>query len=237
MPYSITIDTKEITKLTDAIRGLHRSAFPVAVRQTLNDLAFETKQKQLIPMANKTFTVRDSNFFKAFSKVDRAAGLNVGAMTADAGMLDKGAAQTFDEQEKGGDYTHEYVPNTQARSGGNNKAKINKANYRGNGKMIDRSLKTKNRSRKSQFTADAAMGFKLKKLINHNGTIFKVLKFSKDEYGIRIKLKPLYDAENNRKVSVKPTHFIEKTATKAAEKTERFYKRAANQQFKKYFRD
>ena len=107
MPYALNIDTKQITKLTENLRQLHKSAFPVAARQTLNDLAFDMKQKQIGPTAQTTFTVRNKAMFSRFSKVQKAQGLNVSGMVAQSGMIDKGPGKTFDKQEKGGSYEHE----------------------------------------------------------------------------------------------------------------------------------
>jgi hypothetical protein len=233
--YQLNIDTKEITKLTENLRQLHKSAFPVAVRQVLNDLSFDVKQMQLLPMANSTFTVRNKTLFSKYSKVTKAGGLNVSGMVAQAGMIDDGPGQTFDEQEKGGSYKHKDIPMTSARIGNSNKGKVSRTNYIDNGK-IDRSMSSRTRSKKSQAIADFAMGFKLKKLVNYNGTLFRVIRFKRTNSGLKIGLKQIYTEKDGQNVDVKPTFFIQKSALKSMEKTTRFYKRAANQRFKKYFK-
>jgi len=235
--YQLNVDTKEITRLTGVLRDLHRAAYPNAVRQTLNDLAFDVKQRQMPITAKQLFTVRNPNMFKVFSKVDKATGWDVGAMRAEAGMLDKGAGRTFDEQEEGGTYKHEDVPLTTARVGGNQKGKIQRSNYVNLGK-IDRSKKTRSRSAKSQFIADAYMSKKLGLLFKHNKTLFKTSAFNRLKKGdLKVKLRALYTSKTDQNVKVKATKFIEKTALQTINiKAEKFYKRAANQQFKKFFK-
>ncbi len=235
--YQLNIDTKEITRLTGVLRDLHKAAYPNTVRQTLNDLAFDVKQRQMPITAKQIFTVRNPNMFKVFSKVDKATGWDVGAMRAEAGMLNKGAGRTFDEQEEGGTYKHENVPLASARVGGNKKGKIQSSNYLKKG-LIDRSKKTRNRSARSQFIADAYMSKKLGLPFRHNKTIFRASSFSRLKKGdIRIKLRALYTSKTDQSVNVKATKFIEKTALQTINiKAEKFYKRAANQQFKKFFK-
>jgi len=235
--YKLTADLSGLNKLTEALKGLHRSAYPVAVRQTLNDLAFDTKQKQLITNSNVTFTIRNKNFIKNFSKVDKADGFDVNSMVASAGMIDKGAGKTFDLQEKGGSYSHENVPFNNARVGGSNRGKISKQFYF-NLPKIDRSKANRKRSKKSQFVADAFMSKKLKMLFWHGGTLFRTTQFKPNKGGVDMRLKAIYTSKKGQKVNVEATNFVEKSATKSVTiNAQRFYKRAVNRQFKKYFKD
>lgn len=234
--YQINIDTKEISKLTATLRDMHRSAYPVAVRQTLNDLAFDVKQKQLDATAKQLFTIRNPKMIKAFSKVVKATGFDAGSMVAEVGMLNKGAGKTFDKQEIGGSYEHENIPLVGARSGGNTKGKVKKVNWVNIGRL-DRSKANRNRSKKSQFVADAYMSKKLGLAFMFNKTLFKTISFKRAKGNLIIKTNALYASKKGQKVDVEGTKFVEKSAIKSITiNVERFYKRAVNQQFKKYFK-
>ena len=82
---SFDVNTDGAIQLTAKLEKLHRSAFPVAVRGTLNDAAFKTKS--LVPkVARSKFTTRQKSFFRAFSTVDKATGFDLRNMKATAGI-------------------------------------------------------------------------------------------------------------------------------------------------------
>ena len=75
----LDVKTDASIQLTAKLEKLHRSAFPSAVRNTLNDVAFETKS--LIPKkAEGKFTIRQKNLFKRMSLVNKATGWNINNM-------------------------------------------------------------------------------------------------------------------------------------------------------------
>lgn len=76
-------------QLTARLERLNRSAFPVAVRSTLNDMAFEAK-KNIPNQANQKFTIRQENLFKRFSGVKKATGYDLNNMKASVGLIDNG---------------------------------------------------------------------------------------------------------------------------------------------------
>lgn len=241
MPYQINIDTHEITKLTEALRGLHRSSFPNAVRTTLNDLAFDTKQNQLLSQAKNTFIVRAPTMFKKFSSVNKATGWEVGSMDAEAGMLNKDAGKTFNKQEDGGTYGHSYIKFTQTRGTGKGKNKrtrrIPKRDYIDNLDVLDITRTKTIRTRKSRFVADAFMAIKLNKLVLFNRIIMRVNSIKKTNEGkVKINTDPLYTFEKKQPVRVKSVKFVEKSAMKSIKKADRFYMRAVNHEFKKHFK-
>ncbi len=67
------INTDASVMLVNKLEQLHRSAFPLAVRGTLNAAAFDVKMKTLDESATQNFERRSPTFFKRFS--GRQAGI------------------------------------------------------------------------------------------------------------------------------------------------------------------
>ena len=222
-------DTKELAKITKALDGLHKSAFPVAARQTLNDLAFNAKKKELQKTAANNFTVRSRSFFNKFSKVEKASGLDVSKMKANMGMIGK-ETENFHAQEVGGTVEHSTIPNESARISNSDKKRVRKVNYAKGRVVRPRSQK------KKDFPKNAAIAFKQNKLLKHKGVILKIKSIKKTRKGIVIKSDAIYRDELNRNVRITGTDFIQETAMESMKKLNRFYAKNANQRFKKYLK-
>ena len=82
------INTNDVIKLTNKLDELHRSALPSAVRNTLNNAAFEMK-KNIPFQADKKFITRDKGFFKRMSAVNKASGFDINRMVAETGIISK----------------------------------------------------------------------------------------------------------------------------------------------------
>jgi hypothetical protein len=83
------VDTDEVIKFTNKLEKLNRSAFPNAVRGTLNGLALDVKTKTMPDQTEKDFTIRQKNFFKANSGVDFARGFNLRSMASIVGFYSR----------------------------------------------------------------------------------------------------------------------------------------------------
>ena len=46
----VQVDVRDILKVSKWLRNAHRSTFPVAVRSTLNDMAYDVKTNHLLPV-------------------------------------------------------------------------------------------------------------------------------------------------------------------------------------------
>lgn len=122
------VDTKDIQKLTDALREINRSAYPLAVRSTLNRAAFETKKVATTETIRHTFTTRNTFIGKSVQYERSENTFSIGSMEARAGQvsdyLGKKTDQ-LDKQEHGqpvvakGNYTFAATP--AARGGSYNK--------------------------------------------------------------------------------------------------------------------
>ena len=61
---AFNVNTDEVVRLTNRLEKLNKSAMPIAVRSTLNDVAFQSKQTHLPKEFDKKFTIRKKNFIK-----------------------------------------------------------------------------------------------------------------------------------------------------------------------------
>jgi hypothetical protein len=125
----IRVDTSAFFEMNKVFTKIEKSAFPLAVRQTLSDAAFYTKKQTLLKVSNETFTIRQRNFFKANSRAEPAQGFDIDRMVATVGMWDQKltkingrhnyAVDELEQQEVGGDIDHKtFIPMTKARKGG-----------------------------------------------------------------------------------------------------------------------
>ncbi len=131
------VNTDAVVKFTAKLEKLHKSAFPSAVRGTLNKLAFDVKTNTMPTIAAKTFEKRQPNFFKANSKFENASGFDVSSMKATVGFVStslKGtsnyAVDDLEQQEFGGTIKRRsFIPMKPARIG-NSSSKMVRANAR-----------------------------------------------------------------------------------------------------------
>lgn len=237
MPINFKHDIKDTKGLSRKLQQLNRSAFPVVVRQTLNNTAIDVKKKTLVDTAKDVFIVRSPSFFKRHSKVDFAKGFEIGKMVSSVGMIGD-ETKNFHEQEIGGTVRRVAIPNTGARTSQSNKRRIAKRYYLQQNAIVDGNKRTsRRRSNKSQRVADAFIAHKTGKWLWKNETLFEVRRFNKTRSGrVKIKMKPLYSIKRNRSVKIDATNFIEKAALAAIPNMERHFVVAANKQFKKTFK-
>jgi len=237
MPYQLTIDSKDIDRLTDTLKKLHRSAFPVAARETLNNLAFDVKKQSVLSTAKDKYTLRQPAFFKKFSGVEKATGFN--DLVAKVGMTDEKQAANFHEQEVGGTVKHIAIPTREARLSGSMKRKVAKQYWLYKGKIVDRSKRGvpgRKFSRKSKLVSDMMFAYRHGLWVRHKGVMFDVNGFTKNGDSVKFRTIPLYSVQRGRRVSIKGVRFMRTAAEKSLKNTESFFKLAAEKQFNKYFR-
>jgi hypothetical protein len=85
---SIDINSKELVAYTNKLEKLHKSALPVAVRQTLNDLAFDLKTNSLPQKFQSQFkNHRRKNVIKSHSGVQKSKNtFDISQMESEAGL-------------------------------------------------------------------------------------------------------------------------------------------------------
>lgn len=120
----LNVNTNANIILTAKLERLKKSAFPSAVRSTLNDAAFEHKRINLPFSAKKNMTVRNPSFFRKFTGVNRATGFDVGSMYSQVGFINtdpdkkkgKKAIEGMEHNEVGGSDNEGSMYMSKARS-------------------------------------------------------------------------------------------------------------------------
>ncbi len=223
---------------------MSRSAFPVAIRQTLNAAAFDMKTKTLQESANRNFIKRSPNFFKTFSKVNKATGFNVKTMNSIVGLTAHGvqsaetAVKNMNQQEAGGKIT-KGIDYLKAARNGSNRRRVQKANYfKVNSFLTGPSIR---RTKSSQYVAEAYMAMKTGSLIKYkarSGKEFfaKVVGISSSikRRTLNIKTKLLYESRGT--VKIKATHFVREAAVVTHNKMPEFFRIEAEKQFARYWK-
>lgn len=212
----LDVNTDASIILTARLERIHKSAFPSAVRNTLNEVAFKTKS--LIPKkANQNFTIRQKNLFKRFILVEKATGFNVNSMSSKVGIdseTQPKLAEGLEKQETGGVLTtRKLIANDKARISGSNKKKVSKKNYISS---IGDYGTSKKRVKGSKY-------FVIKK--GSKRTVFE----TKNK-----KLVPIYTIRKTNKTNLKAKPFIGPSAKFASKSLQDIYKKQAEYQFNKY---
>lgn len=210
------VNTDATIGLTAKLEKLHRSAFPVAVRGTLNNAAFETKQ--IIPKAaGGKFTIRQKNLYKKFIIVDKATGFDLNSMKAVVGIDGnvKGGhkvAKGLAAQETGGVIKgRKFIPTVYARISGSYGKKLKKKHHFENIKITT----PKNKNKNSKYI--------LRKKGN-GGIVFDVS---------RKKMKPVFTYRTTNKTRLNARPLLRPSARLAAKKMNKFYAINAEKQFKR----
>lgn len=255
MNYFIDVNNSEVKNYSDKLRKMHRSNFPVAVRQTLNDLAFDVKKNTLLESADHEFILRNPSFFKSHSGVEAAKGWDIKAMKSEVGIIAKGSevAMELRKQEFGGKSKKPMIYVNAARAG-NNKAKLVRMKNYINTKGVIKGAPNLARNDEPQFVANAVMAKKTGKLLfarTRSGTaIFEVnnIRFGRNKSGttniggrnykwrgrdVKVKMTPLADYEQNRTITIKAHPFLLPASEKTFRKSEQFFISRAKARFEK----
>jgi len=241
----LNVNTDACVVLTNKLEKLNRSAFPVAVRQALNSVAFDVKNNTLQLSAEKNFIRRSPNFFKTFSKVNKATGFNLNSMKAEVGMSDNGkqsartAVNNMLKQEEGG-VIKEGADYLAASRGNNNKKRVTKGNYFNKSNNLSGKFRQGGTS-KSRFIAAAFASAKQKKKMSFETSrgrfLVQVTSIRKNKKGaIKIRSRLLIKDRSGKPVQITATHFSREAANMSSLKIERFYQIEAQKQFDRVLR-
>lgn len=225
----LNINNDEVVKHTNRLEKMHRSALPLAIRNTLNSVAFDVKKSTMPASAEREFVTRAPNFFKANSRVQMAKGWNVDSMQSIVGFVPKDqAVEDLEQQEYGGTIeARSFIPMDQARAGGP-AAKVRPSNRLSRiGKVVNANT-MEGKTPQAKFLNAARKagkgGFVLGNLPEK--TLWKIEAID----GRTIKKKPLFSYEKNRDVSVSATGFMRTASMESAKKLEAIFIREAERQ-------
>lgn len=246
--FAFNVNTSGIIHLTDRLERLNKSAFPSAVRATLSDAAFEMKQKNILESAKKNMKVKQPNFFKANTGVERARfSRNVESMKATSGFINKKGVKAskavnygMEANEVGATDSSGLMYKKATRTG---RGLVRRKNYYDKDKLASKYKSAKfKRGGKSNMVRLVAglMENKPVKIISKKGTfIVRVISISSgvDKKKPDIQLEFLMsDRNGDRTAKTKATHFNREAAQKTQKQIEGFYIKNADFQFKRVWR-
>jgi len=256
---NFSVDISNLQHLSKQLKTLSKSAFPVAIRKTLNDAGFNTKLKTIPKSSEKTFKKRQPNFFKANSKVIPATGFNVQTMKSEVGFFSNSlrgnnnrAVKDLEQQEHGGAIPRkDFIAEDGARQtkGGLVKAnrrlgklpsltgKVAVASSMGmvRGKMKPIKSK-KQRFIRAMFLAKKKFGGYVLGNKNNNGskTLSLITELSNSGGNIKFKRTPLYNVNKGRAVKVKETNFMKRASYESSLQMNKMFISNAQLAFKKH---
>ncbi len=248
----LNVNTDAVVVMTNRLEKLHRSAFPTAVRETLNRAALDVKKDTLLRSADSNFVKREPNFFRANSRVEFARGYDVFTMQATVGMLEQNlkgehnnAVQDLEQQERGGNIDgRSFLPLYKARVGNSMNKKV-KANLRisdirktWNTRVVD-ARKQQAKNKKEAFVRAAikagAGGFVLSEEYFGSRILFRI-----DSVMSRVKGKNtvirktgIYSVKKGFQAKVKETNFMKNASLESGGKLERFYHEEGKKQIER----
>lgn len=233
--FRMNVNTDASIILTAKLERLNKSAFPSAVRSTLNDASFTMKQKEILDSAKLNMKVKSPSFFKRYTGVKRANGFNVSSMYSEVGFQDRGQNSArkainkgMESNEFGGrdDEGGMYIGKSRGAKG------LVKRNARFDKSKV---LKTKSKSNIARMYASAKS--KKQVFINTSNGRFLVQVKSFDRGvqggGPNIQVDFLMRHRKQHIANAKATHFIKESALKTAKQMDEFYLRNATYQFQK----
>ena len=241
----LNINSAELIKYTDKIESLSKKALPYAVKNTLNNAAFDMKKTTLHKSAKNNFKgLKAPTFFKRYSGVDKATEKDINRMKAVVGMLDmsnpsiRAAIEGLEKQEFGGVVDDGFAYLKDARAGSNLNKFVKKANYYDKSKVISGRSKVGRGggSVKSKFVARAYRANKEKKPMFINsmkGNFLAEVKSFKKTKGGKVRIKMRLLMKERERVNIKATGFMSEAGTESQSKIPNLYITEVEKQIKR----
>jgi len=247
MPNIINIDSKEFVRFTNKLEKLGRADLPVAVRSTLNNLAFKMKGQgsergQIDIEAQKSFeNRRNKTLFKAMTGVDKAKGLNIESMASKAGIIKRSGrdklAEGLAQQQEGGSVKSGSTPTNTSRVGKSLKRRVKAINKIKN--LVPVNLSNNSGKR---FHARANQAYRSKRAIlftarDGNKFIGKIKRVNKgDSSGYRYEMDILYRINPSKHVKLtKKRPFVDNAAKQVMKTGPKEFEEQMNKRFKKHW--
>jgi len=234
-------------QLTARMERLNRSAFPLAVRSTLNDLAFDMKQKELGNSFKKNFKPKAGSlsYYKKLNRVEKAAGYNVNSMQSKVGLLstnrnDQNFISGMEKQEFGGNIKKGLRYLKDAR-GGSLRKRVSEDNYYKKSKMVKGPFRRAG-TKKSKFVASAIVSMRENKMMflktSKGKMLVKVNSISSSILDKKIKFDFNFIAMSRKKkqTNLRARGNVKEAQEKTIVKVTRFYQKNADYQFNRALR-
>lgn len=240
--FTMNVNSNAAIILTAKLERLNKSAFPSAVRSTLNDAAFSMKQKEILDSAKRNMTVRNPTVFKKFTGVKRANGFNVSSMHSEVGFIPKDGVsgskvpEGMEHNEVGGTDKEGAMYLAKTRTG-NSLAKRVRRKARFDKNKIARGTSSYRKSRKLANVPNMMASYK-EKMPTYIETskgkfLVQVKKFDRNGKKLSIDLDFLMRSRKKNPARAKASHFNREAALKTQKQMDDFYLKAATFQFNK----
>lgn len=238
------------------MKTLRRSVLPLAVRETLNDLAFDVKGRTLTESAAKSFAhSRVPTVWKKFSGVNRATGWNINSMKSEVGMTAGAVAKAkplvanMEAQEEGGkiDEGLDYLRASRT-SGSNDNTVRGKRRWSNLPKLTNGNPNTYTWKGRKQLTGGTTKSRMINALfmsaytqrvmrIKQGGRNLYILvesikKYTSSKFTSQFKItsKLLYVSRGDNQKPVSATHFSKNAAMMTVQRTQEFWIKNAQKQ-------
>lgn len=247
--FRLNVNTDAAIILTAKLERLNKSAFPSAVRSSLNDASFAMKKKEILGSAKLNMKVRNPSFFRKFTGVKRATGFDVNSMYSEVGFINtdpnpikgKKAIGGMESNEVGGSDNTGSMYLGKARGQNSLKRKVKMAKRYDRKKLAQGHLKSVRNTKKGGRSTVMAMmaGFEEGKpvfiraksgigyVVEVKG-VFNMLTGKRD-----FKVDFIMRSRKKKTAKAKATHFNREAALKTQKKMDEFYLRNATFQFNK----
>ena len=241
----IDVNTEGLIKFSKKLDKIGNKSVPIAVRQTLNSVAFDAK-KVIPEEASKMFVIRNKGFYRRFSKVQMAEGLRINSMKSKVGIVadnNEAAENQTQQQITGTIGRRTFVPLDESRTGGDNKRLVKKEN-RLSELELDNVYDTKysgGSNPKKRFIQTAIMA--VKRFGGEGYVMHRGQKGKKILYRIRrgandinttegnLEVTPLYSVKRGRSVSIKQAKpFTRRAGLRVQKNASKHYIRHAKRQ-------
>lgn len=236
----LVIKSDELAIIANKLERVHKSDLPIAIRSTLNTMAFRMKKTEIGRSAEKEFDYKRTNIVNNLSRFEKATGFDIKRMKSKAGITEQPGRQKVARglaaQEKGGKIEGKSTPTLQAR-GGSVSSKVRKARQLQSNRIIDA------RNKKRQyFIAAAAIAKKqngyliTKSKSSEVSAVALVSRFTRKKRGNpNIKLRWMYSIQEDNKV-IKPSkgrRYMKKAYINTMNDFHNEFLRQANKRLKK----
>lgn len=245
---TLDVNTDASIVLTNKLERLNRSAFPSAVRNTLNQVAFDMKREHLPKSFKKNFKPKSGTmpYYKKSIGIDKANGFSIKDMKAVVSLLDpsnkvdKRFVEGLYKQEKGG-VIDDGLRYLKGARGNRVRGRVLTENYYDKNNVISGRSKRKG-TRKSKFVARVYRSIKEDKPMFLNSMkgnfLVKVKSFSSNYKTKKLDIKFTFIAMERKvkKTTLKRTYFTKEAGIEASKTMDKIYSDKANYQFKKHLK-
>lgn len=241
------VNTQGALIMVEKLNQIGKSAMPLAIRGTLNGAAFDVKQRTLDESATQNFIRRTPTFFKRFSGVTRASGLNVNSMQAAVGMTAQGVSRAeiaiahMEQQEYGGAINDGLDYLSGSRSG-DPLRKVSRSKYYNKENIVKGKFKNKGGTVKSRRVAAAFVALREDKQLRikmGNRKFYSQVKgIFKYKKGGRVKIrsKLLSASRDGHPSKINATHFSEEAAERTQPRIPEIFNREATRQINRVWK-